>query len=689
MHQYSQVTILPDAIPVWGVCHTKFENNVILRDSTGGENCYRCFHVSLHSGNVIQIYTEGLNKCYSSEAAALLTCPTLHAIKTRRVSEIMLYKSRSFTQDGLIDRVFCPINGRFHFTYDVNDGTESSVECPEPSSELSNCPRGSELQLRFRRCSFGELNMSLRCLGDWRGHDGQRYLALWDPAVTTHNQPRYRCAMYSVDQATQKVYLSFSIDATCTNHLHGPWDGYETMELFPLAPPSPPSVVLTTACDFPRWTEGAWQHLLIDARELWVQDDEMDKKYKTLCLSQHAPHGERFALYSTNQCGEDEFTCIWIKKRAVNVIEYQMGVSPSKVYNASRICSDDAFRGQTWKTQGRLSPENLSGCPITGEYTGVIPDATELCARLSSDCNDPQHMHYTVSSCRNATEVYEGVAVRGGAPLVRQQRHATLSRGVRHALRHTSRQLSWARLRALELGWSPDQQYTTIGAKPRRRERPPAKQVYVFPDTAPPRAAAALAQTQDQDTPAPSPDPATTRLPYAHEGPFYVRVEAPPQPARPQDPATIAEERDYRCLGQWSEGGVMYTFTHRRDVDTYECFAGVVVNPNEIFIIEAGTSCQRGLQPLAHGMKLVRQATCSELQARMTSTAAPHDPSSRPSWWPPTTKNPWMKKNKQTPLPDWNNEIPRAAHSSGSDAPHSLMTSLLAAPLLLLLLAAS
>ncbi|XP_063845974.1 uncharacterized protein LOC135091863 isoform X4 [Scylla paramamosain] len=555
MHQYSQVTILPDAIPVWGVCHTKFENNVILRDSTGGEDCYRCFHVSLHSGNVIQIYTEGLNKCYSSETAALLTCPTLHAIKTRRVSEIMLYKSRSFTQDGLIDRVFCPINGRFHFTYDVNDGTESSVECPEPSSELSNCPRGSELQLRFRRCSFGELNMSLRCLGDWRGHDGQRYLALWDPAVTTHNQPRYRCAMYSVDPATQKVYLSFSIDATCTNHLHGPWDGYETMELFPLTPPSPPSVVLTTACDFPRWTEGAWQHLLIDARELWVQDDEEDKKYKTLCLSQHAPHGERFALYSTNQCGEDEFTCIWIKKRAVNVIEYQMGVSPSKVYNASRICSDDVFRGQTWKTQGRLSPENLSGCPITGEYTGVIPDATELCARLSSDCSDPQHMHYTVSSCRNATEVYE--------------------------------------------------------------------------------------------------------------------------------------ERDYRCLGQWSEGGVMYTFTHRRDVDTYECFAGVVVNPNEIFIIEAGTSCQRGLQPLAHGMKLVRQATCSEIQARMTSTPPPEDPSSRPSWWPPTTKNPWVKKNKQTPLPEWNNEIPRAAHSSGSDAPHSLVTSLLAAPLLILLLAAS
>ena len=37
--------------------------------------------------------------------------------------------------------------------------------------------------------------MGLRCLGDWKGHDGQKYLALWDPEVTTDNQPRYRCAV--------------------------------------------------------------------------------------------------------------------------------------------------------------------------------------------------------------------------------------------------------------------------------------------------------------------------------------------------------------------------------------------------------------------------------------------------------------------------------------------------------------
>ncbi|ROT66766.1 hypothetical protein C7M84_015192 [Penaeus vannamei] len=355
VHQYSQVTILPDAIPVWGVCHKKFDNNVILRDPTGGEDCFRCFHVSLHSGNVIQVYTEGLNKCYSSEEAVLQTCPTIHDIKTKRAREIMLYTSPG----RLIDRVFCPINGRYRFTYDVNDGTESTVECPEPSSELSNCPKGSQFQVvragvygKFRRCSFGELDMGLRCLGDWEGHDGQKYLALWDPEVTTDHQPRYRCAMYSVEETTGRVFLSFSIDATCTNHLHSPWDGYESMVLTPVTPPTPPAVVQTTACAFPEWAHGSWQHLQIDSNELWLQDAGTDKKYRTLCLSQHAPHGERYALYSQTQCGEEEFTCIWIKKRAVNVIEYQMASYPSDKYNASRICSDDMFRGQEWITQG-------------------------------------------------------------------------------------------------------------------------------------------------------------------------------------------------------------------------------------------------------------------------------------------------------------------------------------------------
>ena len=47
-------------------------------------------------------------------------------------------------------------------------------------------------------------------------------------------------------------------------------------------------------------------------------------------------------------------------------------------------------------------------CPISGEYTGVIPDAEGLCAKLYSDCRNPQKMFYVVSNCLNHTEIYEG-----------------------------------------------------------------------------------------------------------------------------------------------------------------------------------------------------------------------------------------------------------------------------------------
>ena len=49
-----------------------------------------------------------------------------------------------------------------------------------------------------------------------------------------------------------------------------------------------------------------------------------------------------------------------------------------------------------------------SPCPVAGEYNGVIPDATMLCAKLYSDCNNPEIMFYTVFSCGNNSLVYEG-----------------------------------------------------------------------------------------------------------------------------------------------------------------------------------------------------------------------------------------------------------------------------------------
>lgn len=53
-----------------------------------------------------------------------------------------------------IRREYCPINGRYKLTYNVDDGLEDKIECPQPDSVLDNCPSGSAMNLRFRKCSF-------------------------------------------------------------------------------------------------------------------------------------------------------------------------------------------------------------------------------------------------------------------------------------------------------------------------------------------------------------------------------------------------------------------------------------------------------------------------------------------------------------------------------------------------------
>ena len=108
--------------------------------------------------------------------------------------------------------VYCPINGRYGFTYNLDESSSTSAsaetaasECPAPTSRLSNCPMGNKLTLQFKRCSFQDFEKTFECLGDWQGSDGQKYLALRDTAAiaahanndntTISNSPRFRCAV--------------------------------------------------------------------------------------------------------------------------------------------------------------------------------------------------------------------------------------------------------------------------------------------------------------------------------------------------------------------------------------------------------------------------------------------------------------------------------------------------------------
>ncbi|XP_045034670.1 uncharacterized protein LOC116936585 [Daphnia magna] len=501
--QYAPISILPESIPVWGVCHRRFGNRVILMDRTGGTNCIRCFELTLRSLNVVQIHTEGLDKCYTTEEAAMATCPTDESIATGKSREIMLYKTKELTGDPVVAQEYCPVNGRFVFTYSVNDGladdhvtvAENVSGCQEPVSELSNCPYGFGLGLRFKRCSFGELEINFQCLGDWIGHNGERYMALLDvqdsqstTTLTTaggvgiingaERRPRYRCALYKEDPETSKMYVALSSDSTCTNDLRSPKEGYETLVLTSIAPPPLPFEVSTSSCRFPSWAHGQWQDAYVEDDTLIYKDLRNFKTYTLKCMvdDKTLPDDQgRFVVYARTQCGDDFYTCLTVEKRGVNVMEFQLGAETSTSYNQS-LCQNEKFPQETWVTQGRITVFSEEACPISGEYTGVIPDAVGLCAKLYSDCRNPQRMFYSVSNCHNLSEVYE--------------------------------------------------------------------------------------------------------------------------------------EREYRCLGKFTDRDLTYTYTERRDVLGYECFVGVIINDGELFIKEAGEHCQRDVEPLRLGMKVTRQATC-------------------------------------------------------------------------------
>lgn len=66
----------------------------------------------------------------------------------------------------------------------------------------------------------------------------------------------------------------------------------------------------------------------------------------------------------------------------------------------------------------------------------------------------------------------------------------------------------------------------------------------------------------------------------------------------------FSSERKYQCLGQWTENDVVYAYTKRLDVGTYECFVGAMTPENKIFLKEAGENCQRNVNPYRFGMEI-------------------------------------------------------------------------------------
>lgn len=403
---YQTITIHSDAVQEWGTCYQRLDNALILADSTGVSQCYRCVSLRLVAAQVLQVWTLGLQTCYISQDAAYRNCPTPAQIADKRATLLMLYKSRSARGEKEVKVVGCPFDGRYTFTHERGGGSS----CPRSSSEISNCPLGFGYNVTYRDCTFSSAPSSrfFQCLGSWLGEDNNYYLALRDTAATPARPhlPRYRCGMFEEEAGTARVYLALGNDTTCTNGLYSPRTGHETYVLTSVPAPPLPQLVRSSRCTFPRSLQGHWHHTYLGSDTALFRDYINHKTYSVSCV-QDMDDGERFIVYARTHCGEWGYNCFWLKRRSANILEHMLGLYPKETLDPN-LCDVRNFGHKTsWITQGKSLLEEPTSCPIVGRYIGDLPDASGICAELSSNCSSPNLMSFTVAECRNTSAVYE------------------------------------------------------------------------------------------------------------------------------------------------------------------------------------------------------------------------------------------------------------------------------------------
>uniref|UniRef100_A0A2P2I5V0 Carboxyl-ester lipase n=1 Tax=Hirondellea gigas TaxID=1518452 RepID=A0A2P2I5V0_9CRUS len=153
------------------------------------------------------------------------------------------------------------------------------------------------------------------------------------------------------------------------------------------------------------------------------------------------------------------------------------------------------------------------------------------------------------------------------------------------------------------------------------------------------------------------------------------------------DVTNAYEQRDYLCIGEWTEGDKIYGLTYRPDTHTHECFVGVKTEQGKVFIKEAGSVngiCGRGVRPEIMGMELVQEAECKSVEVSNTpggdgapstslppshrSTRHPPPPHGRPPWQRPQQQHDTITKSWKpiTASPRW--------RTAGSDGGISLVS---------------
>jgi len=397
---YTSLSLTYNSVPGWGTCHSKHRENIILRDTEmmGGE-CFRCIRIVQRSINVNQVHARDLNMCFFTEQEAFLDCPQQHEVRDRRVEEIMLYKTRGFYGEPAVTQVHCPFSGVWKLSYSSSQSQLTS--CRSERSEAGGCPGEYMLDLKFRNCDFPDFDMSFQCLGDWTGEDGLSYLSLLDmklPQLGEEPRPRYRCAVYKADSHSKVIHLALSNDSTCVNQLDNHLAGYETLKL---EEKEKKSAALEATGRYPVWAQGVWGKVSIHGSDLTYKSAEELTTYHAQTLI--SPTAGKYLSRIETACGELGYACIALELRNENILEMKIGKIDSAVDMI--LCSQENMEKSPWVTVAKETV--ITPCPLSGSFTGVVPDAEGLCTRSSTSCSRPDLMEYQVYSCENITEVYE------------------------------------------------------------------------------------------------------------------------------------------------------------------------------------------------------------------------------------------------------------------------------------------
>ncbi|KAJ8980707.1 hypothetical protein NQ317_019201 [Molorchus minor] len=414
--QYSTLNITENSIPIWGNCHRRIGNAFILMFNYSETSCIRCLHLKLRSPNVLQVFAssqETISKCFTNEESAEANCPSEASLSAGQTAEILLFKIKD-NVGSYTSKKYCPIDGKYYLNY-KGPTIKHRNECAGFNSTVDSCPSGSTLNFRLRSCTFESYDMKFDCLGDWKGSKGETYLVFTDSRHINDQKPKYRCALYRQDQISGKIEMALSRDSTCTTDLDNATSGYEIFVLAPKAEEPWPADVSFGMCTFPKWVHGDWEHVKVKGDTMIYKDHSSYKTYTIKCVGM-LEDSDKYLIFSRTQCNEESYNCMKISNRSKNILEFQLGTNVSDNKDVYNLCSDENFEKRfldnsrtntIWFSGLDITPGTSPGmCPITGEYTGRIPDATDLCAKLWSDCRAPELMYYQVSHCESK-EVYE------------------------------------------------------------------------------------------------------------------------------------------------------------------------------------------------------------------------------------------------------------------------------------------